>query len=210
MSGNPAAGIQGVWVTYTATGGPFAGTWQSLDLTQSPADSSLWSGALELGATPPDAVRFIVQAVNGVGLVTLDANMGAYYVPGRMDQPTEPTTLMLEAPASTGLYSSQITASAVLTAGGAPLSGLPVTFRLGPQSRLGFTDANGRATATLSLLGIPGPNELRASFGGTSLYVASSATASFNIERQPTVLTLDLSAGQPLVTATLTDGTAAA
>ena len=123
-AGNPAAGIQGVWVTYTASEGPFAGTWQSLDLAQSAADSSLWNGVLELGATPADAVRFIVQAVNGVGLVTLDANMGAYYVPGRIDQPTEPTTLTTEAPASTGLYGSQITASAVLTAGGAPLSGL--------------------------------------------------------------------------------------
>jgi hypothetical protein len=27
-------------------------------------------------------VRFIVQAVNGVGLVSLSANQGEYYVPG--------------------------------------------------------------------------------------------------------------------------------
>ncbi len=206
-AGNPAAGIQGVWVTYTATEGPFAGAWQSLDLTQSPTDSSVWNGVLELGATPADAVRFIVQAVNGVGLVTLDANLGAYYVPGRADQPTEPTTITVETPVSTGLYGSQVGVSAALAAGGTPLSGLPVTFRLGPQSRLAFTDGAGRATATLSLLGIPGSNALRASFGGTALYIASSSTAPFDIQKQPTALTLDLSAGNPPVTATLTDGT---
>ena len=152
-------------------------------------------------------MRFIVQAVNGVGLVTLDANMGAYYVPGRMDQPTEPTTHRVGgARLDRTLWLSD---HGERRADGRrrAVAGLPVTFRLGPQSRLGFTDANGRATATLSLLGIPGPNELPGIFAGTSLYVASSATAPFDIERQPTVLTLDLSAGDPLVTATLTDGT---
>jgi hypothetical protein len=155
----------------------------------------------------------MVQAVNGVGLVTLDANLGAYYVPGRSEQPTVPTALSLELPASAGLYGSQVGFAAVLTTGGAPLSGLPVAFRLGSQSRLAFTDSNGRATATLSLLGIPGPNELRASFAGTSAYVASSTDSPFGIEKQPTAISLStagataIAAGAPMVSATLQDST---
>ena len=34
--GDPAAGIQGVWITYTG----FANTWQSIDLDQDPLDST--------------------------------------------------------------------------------------------------------------------------------------------------------------------------
>ena len=82
VAGNPAAGIQNVWITFTATEAPLAGSWQSLDLTQNPADSTLWEGVLEMGVAPADAVRFIVQAASGVGLVALDANLGAYYIPG--------------------------------------------------------------------------------------------------------------------------------
>ncbi|MDX1523824.1 MAG: hypothetical protein R3264_19510, partial [Anaerolineae bacterium] len=64
--GNPAAGIQEVWVTYTALSGPFAGQWQSLDLTQDSKNSTIWKGTLDLAGTNPDDVRFMVQAVNGV------------------------------------------------------------------------------------------------------------------------------------------------
>ncbi|HLE13827.1 MAG TPA: choice-of-anchor Q domain-containing protein, partial [Anaerolineales bacterium] len=42
--GNPAAGIQEVWVTYTAIQGSFYNQWQSLDLAQNPLDSTLWEG----------------------------------------------------------------------------------------------------------------------------------------------------------------------
>jgi hypothetical protein len=213
-AGNPAAGIQQVWITYTATQGPLAGSWQSLDLAQSAVDSSLWTGVLDLGVTAPDDVRLMVQAVSGVGLVTLDANLGAYYVPGRSEQPTVPTQLTLDMSSSAGVYGSQVAIGAVLkTQDGAPLAGLPVTFGLGPQSRLGFTDGEGRAAATLSLLGIPGPNELTASFAGTTQYLASSQTVVFEIQRQSTQLTLDVAAvaeaaaSNPLVSATLQDAT---
>ena len=51
VSGDPSAGIQQVWTTYTGEAGPWHGTWASLDLTQDPTDSTLWS------ATLPAAVR---------------------------------------------------------------------------------------------------------------------------------------------------------
>ncbi|MCB9421244.1 MAG: CSLREA domain-containing protein [Ardenticatenaceae bacterium] len=52
--GDPAAGIQEVWVTFTALNGPYAGQWQSLDLAQHPDDSTRWQGALPLNGTAPE------------------------------------------------------------------------------------------------------------------------------------------------------------
>src|SRR4029077_4707868 len=89
VEGDPSAGIQQVWITYTAmtpacNGGlnPCAGQWQPLDLVQDSADSTLWTASLPLGSTAVGDVRYLVQAVNGVGVVGTATNMGAYYVPG--------------------------------------------------------------------------------------------------------------------------------
>ena len=82
VTGDPSAGIQQVWATYTAERGPFTTHWQSVDLVQDDIDSTLWTGSIVL---PPgqDAadVRFLVQAVNGAGLVGLDTNLGDGYTP---------------------------------------------------------------------------------------------------------------------------------
>ncbi len=189
--GNPDVGIQEVWVTYSALSGSFAGRWQSLDLVQSLTDSTLWTATLWLAGTPASDIRYVVQAVNGVGLVSLDTNLGAYHIPGDDAEPTKPTMLMFQSPPISGTYGTRTTFSATLTSSSMPLSGQRVVFRLGPQSRQAFTDQAGVATATLSLLGLPGPYEVRASFAGTSIYLATSATAPFEIFKQNTVLTLD-------------------
>src|SRR5207237_858220 len=88
VAGDPSAGIQQVWITYTAatpacSGGPnpCAGQWQPLDLVQDTADSTLWTGNLPLAGTAASDVRYLVQAVNGVGVVGTATNLGAYYVP---------------------------------------------------------------------------------------------------------------------------------
>jgi hypothetical protein len=76
VTGNPAAGIQQVWITHNGT----PNRWQSLDLSQSATDSTLWTGTLALtGGTSSNDLRFMVQAVNGVGLVAMDDNLGAYH-----------------------------------------------------------------------------------------------------------------------------------
>ena len=73
-SENPA-GIQGVWVTYTGTG---TNNWQSIDLAQVPGANGVWTGTLPFTGSPSD-FRYIVQAVNGVGLVGRADNAGAFY-----------------------------------------------------------------------------------------------------------------------------------
>jgi CSLREA domain-containing protein len=188
--GNPAAGIQDVWVTYTGLNGPLHGTWQSLDLVQSPNDSTLWQNSLTLNGTTPQDLRFMVQAANGVGLVGLDTNLGAYYTPGVNQEPTQPTSLALDLPKTSGPYGSTTTFNATLTGNGTPLSGQLVNFTLGPQSRQALTGSDGRATVSLYLLGLPGSNTVSASFAGFNDYQPASASADFTITRQATQVTL--------------------
>jgi CSLREA domain-containing protein len=188
--GNPAAGIQEVWVTYTALSGPLHGTWQSLDLMQSPDDSTLWQKSLLLNGTAAQDVRFMVQAANGVGLVSLDANLGAYYTPGVNQEPTQPTNLALNLPANSGPYGSSAAFTALLTSNGVPLAGQLVNFTLGPQSRQALTGPDGRASANLFLLGLPGSNQTSVSFAGFNDYQSASASAAFTITQQATQINL--------------------
>jgi hypothetical protein len=88
-----------VWATYTADSGPYADRWQSLDLTRDPNDSTLWKGSLPLSGTAPQSIRYFVQAVNGVGLVSMASNMGVDYVPGGVTPNRVPTALALQAAA---------------------------------------------------------------------------------------------------------------
>ncbi len=120
VTSDPSVGVQEVWVTYTGAAGPFYGSWQSLDLVQDPSDSTLWSGVLALpGGQDWQDVRFIAQAVNGVGLVTMVTNFGDYFIPGidpgQSTGATQPTSLALLAPPASGPYGTPATFSAQLT-----------------------------------------------------------------------------------------------
>ena len=211
---NPAVGVQEVWVTYTAISGPFAGTWQSLDLTQNGENSLLWEGTLDLLGSEAGNVRYIVQAVNGVGLVSMATNLGAYYTPGEMVSFGAPTELVLTPFASDGAYGSQADFTATLTSNGLPVADQLVSVRLGPQTRLAETDANGEATVTLSLLALPGAYQAKATFAGNinAGYEAVTTSAPFTINQQNTILTLEQPAigvaeDDHLLFVTLTDAT---
>ncbi len=191
VTGDSAAGIQEVWVTYTGSG-MLSGLWQSLDLEQSDNDSTLWTATLPLNGIPADDVRFIVQAANGVGLVSAATNLGAYYSgSGVVAEDLLETAVSLQSPPTTGAYSTEINVSAVLTANGEPLANQFLTFRVGPQMRTVLTDASGVATTDLALLGLPGSTELAVTFGGNTIYQPSFDTVPFTITKQGTSLTLD-------------------
>ena len=121
--GDPAAGIQEVWVTYSAISGTLAGQWQALDLVQDDEESTLWHGVLTLEAgTSPEALRYIVQAVNGVGLVSMDTNLGEYHslanieseTPGPPPEPPEATHLTLTFASPQAPYGTRVTVTAQL------------------------------------------------------------------------------------------------
>jgi CSLREA domain-containing protein len=209
--GNPAAGIQEVWVAYTDISNPQAGIWQSLDLTQNAGETSLWEGTLDLGNNQPEHLRYFVQAVNGVGLVASATNNGGYYIPGVSSGPTQPSTLTLETPDGTAPFGTQATFSAVLTSADQPLPGEVVQFKLGPLTRSALTGADGRAQAKISLLALPQEYILTASYSGSSQYGPASDNGNFTIIKRATQIALQPQSasgysGEPgLTVATLSD-----
>ena len=199
--GNPAAGIQQVWITYTGDG---PSRWASLDLTPDTKDSSIWRGTLP-SIGPPDTLRFMIQAANGVGLVTLDDNLGAYYrVAGAVTAPPVATTLTLQAPPSSGTYGGEATVTAQLSAASGPLAGKSVLISVGGSSRAATTDAGGTAVATVPLVSVPGQTKVTATFAGDDANLASGASAPFTLAKAPT----SLSTLSPLSVVTA-DGTSA-
>ena len=205
--GDPSAGIQQVWVTYM---GVDPGKWESLFLAQDPpasttcgqGDSACWTGTLTgLSASQINALQFVVQAVNGVGLVSLDDNQGNYYQPGRIPPALQssnaaltPTAVALDSPPATAAYDATVSLSATLTAGGQPLPNEPVGFSIGGSTLTGNTNASGVATVQLPLVELPGSYQLSAGFDGDATYSSSAASAAFTINTLPTTLTLNRNA----------------
>lgn len=210
--GNPAAGIQEVWVTFTATTGDWRGEWESLDLTQQ-SDTRVWAGTLNLPANvAPADVRYLVQAVNGVGLVAMDANGGGFYTPGQaleaQPQPPTATTLTFDDFPLARPYGEIAQFSAVLATAAGPLAGQRVVFGLGQQQVLAVTDGDGRAKVALPLVSAPVAYRLQATFAGTADLGGASATTQFSIVPQDTEIVFeDLTATRPNlnVRATLRD-----
>ncbi len=200
VTGNPAAGVQEVWVTYTGN----SPSWTSLNLQQCVVtaaqptlpsgcvgeESTLWIGRLIGGATGSDKLQFMVQAVNGVGLVTLDDALGAYYqVPTGGVGALTPSLLGISAP-GTAIYGTTITASATLTSGGNPVPGKSVFFTIGSTRTTATTDGSGVATAVIPVKVLPGPSSVRASFAGDAGLRASAATSPLAVSKSSTSLTL--------------------
>ena len=202
--GDPSAGIQQVWVTYS---GVDAGQWESLFLTQDATESTLWTGSLSgLSSQQVAALQFMVQAANGVGLVSLDNNQGAYYqvdkIPAALQSASTiqaATAVTLDAPPTVGAYGSSPSISATLTAGGQPLASEPISFSLGGSTLSGTTNGSGIATVALPLVESPGGYTLEAGFGGSATLDAASASAPFTIDTLPTTLTLKGGSGAVLV-----------
>ena len=182
---DPLADVQAVWVTYTGINRPLAGLWRSLDLQQDSREPALWTGRLSLGTIPVGDLRYMVQAVNGVGLVTLATNNGEYFTPGvdpgnPAPQPAlNPTTLTLLAPPSTSAYGSTVTVKAALQSLGAPLPGQSVEFGLEMQTLRATTDAAGEAAVKFLLMGKPGATPLKATFAGAGTFAPAAAILTF-------------------------------
>jgi len=180
--GDPSAGIQEVWVTYT-TGD---GSWDSTDLTQDLADSSHWSTTVTVSDV--SLASFIVQAVSGVGLVAVADNYGAYYSPVPPIGPdATPTSLQLDPSPASAAYGTTVTFSATLTA--ANSDNQPITFTLGTTSKTVLTTA-GTASASFQLNAQPSTYQLSAHFPGDAMDQPSTDSRLFTVDKLPTSLTL--------------------
>lgn len=198
--GDPVAGTQGVWITWTIPpAGAGNGTWQSLDLQQDPDDATLWTGTL---ATPtPGAVRFLAQAADGVGHVTLDHNVGALYAVGAIPGPLDPgetppaaTTLQFTAgPPSTVRYGASFSATVDLNGSGACSSVANKVVKVGFGGGSGLpvtTNASGTATVAFRAALTPGTYPLTATFAGDATCAFSDVSTNVVVQPQITTLTL--------------------
>ena len=214
--GDPAAGVQSAWATYT-DGAGVNGNWQSIDLEQAdPNDSTLWSGRIVDGALSGSFGRLDVmfQAVNGVGLVSLNDNFGRYYQiagdlgtvgPDGVSDNLVETDLTVISSQSSGAYGDEVTLQAILTADGIGVSDAPILFTLGLGASGATTTNSGIADATLVVSQTPGVYKLRASYDGDSQRSASSAELVFTVNKPNTNLVISALSGEPGLTATLTD-----
>ena len=153
-------------------------------------DSRLWKGRL---AVLPAELQYVVQAANGLGLVSLDDNRGSYYrLAGAT--PAVATTLALVSPPAAGTFgdSPTVTARLTQTAGGAPIAGKTVTIGIGGSAAIGTTGADGRVTLQVPLSTVPGSHQLVASFAGDTAYLPSSAAKPFAIAKAQTSLSIFL------------------
>ena len=188
--GDPNAGIQQTWVTYTSDG---AHAWTALDLVQCVAplaadcggveDSRIWKG--HLAATPTN-LKYVVQAVSGVGLVALDDNRGAYY--GVVTGPPAVTTFTLDPLPPNAAYGGTITISGTLSAGAAPVAGQYVTLDIGGTTQIGITDSAGRVSVQVPALAVTGSVQVSAAFAGDETATQSSTSAPLVVSPAPSTL----------------------
>ena len=86
------SGVSRVVVTYVLEDDADGGRWQSIDLVYDD-HRAVWMGILDAKAT----IRYIVQAVDGAGNVTVETNKGHYYTPVRSSEPVVLQALYLPA-----------------------------------------------------------------------------------------------------------------
>ena len=228
VTGSPSAGIQEVWVSYTGQGAgdPLYGSWQSVDLTQNPSNTTQWTGTFTdkgtTTGTPASDAWFMVQAANGVGEVSLNDNDGYYFTPtftpGAPAAPSANSYTLALSGATSGTYegTASVTATLAPVPGqpGADAAGQQITFGLGASTVEATTGAGGSVTVTVPLTQAPGTYTLGASYAGDANDKAAGAQEAFQIVPAPTALTLSapgqitsgLNSG---VSATLTSGSTA-
>ncbi|MEQ9005249.1 MAG: hypothetical protein RIE74_16950 [Pseudomonadales bacterium] len=189
--GDPAAGIQSVWVTYT-DGALTSGEWLPLDLTQSPQDSRVWTGRLSNAMTQFGRLDVVFHAVNGVGLVATDDNYGRYFQVRGAPATLASTALAFDGPVPASVdYRSTVPVAVLLrTASGAAIGDATVVFSLGTSTRSARTDPGGRAAVDLPASSRPGSYRLTATFAGNGQYRPASVERPLVIGRAATRLVL--------------------
>ena len=212
VTGDPSAGIQSVWIVWTGGGGA-SDSWKLVNLTAVEGNPTLFTGSFPLpsGGHAAD-LRFIVEAVNGAGLVTIADNLGAYnrvFDASAATTAAAATKLVLSGTPTSGAAGGVVTASATLTAGGVPVANQTITFQVGTAQATGVTGSNGVATATVPLGTGAGGALLSASFAGDIAYQPSGDSRSLSVTKGTSTLTLSgpatpvVSGGISGVTATL-------
>ncbi len=152
-----------------------------------------YSGDIETvgtAASPAD-LRILIQAVTGTGLVSVAANNGLYYQVVQaptISTPKDATKLTLTPPSTPAPYDHSATFSASLLDLHTlkPADG-QVIFTVGSQ-QVAVQTVNGTATATLTILGLPGAYKVTAAFAETSTLLGTTASADYTVLKKATSL----------------------
>jgi len=148
-------------------------------------------------ASPPVSGKYIVQAVNGVGLVSLDDNLGAYYSFAAVAPPAAAaTTLALNSPPTSITYGDTPLVTAMLASGPTPIVGAPLTFSVAGTAAVTTTGAGGLGSANLAKVA-PGAYTLAANYTGSSSYLPSSASSPITVNPAPSAFVDDSSTAGP-------------
>ena len=178
--------------TLTAGGDPVAGETVSFTLgsgggSQECSGTTDGSGAASCALTPTDTPGETTLTASFAGSDDLEPSDDTVaFTIGR--QPTEVT---YTGPSEADFH-DEFTASATLTAGGAPVAGETVSFTLGSgggsQECSGTTDGSGAAACVLTPSDVPGETTISAAFAGTATLEPSEDSAPFTITRQETAV----------------------
>jgi PKD repeat protein len=124
-------------------------------------------------------------------MLTVEDDAGLMNSVSHMVTVTQRPTTTTYTGATSNDYHDAVTLSAHLsdTETSGPLSGKSITFTLGTQSCMGSTNGSGNASCSLTPNQVPGAYTVAASFKGDTLYLASSASASFTIKKEETTVT---------------------
>ena len=203
--GDPAAGIQDVWVTYTGDpDGVGSRTWTSKHLTQCNAvdattasagcvfeDSRVWKGRIATVAN----IGYMVQAVNAYGVVATDDDFGALFrLAGLTKAATSVAINSVQVQTAPGTwtdatgakYGETVRVNATLSPA---LANQNVIVTIGGAARAGLTSATGTVTVDVPMVVVPGAYKVVASFAGTAdLQPSAASTSTFTVAKAPTRL----------------------
>ncbi len=211
IGGDPTAGVQRAVATYTDSSAA-SPSWASLGLAQGgcavdgnwdglvPTDSSSWGASLPLAGVNIDTLQFMVQAVSGTGLVTMDDNLGKYY--GKPTSVGSPDPVYIE---GVHLDSDSAAVGWTVTAfarvrqnfgGNEGVEGVPVTFTVGGATATGLTGSSGFAIVPITLQR-PGTYALTVSARTPQGYSASADPIpnAITVTKQPTLTLLQATGG---------------
>jgi hypothetical protein len=142
-------------------------------------------------SSPPVSGKYIVQAVSGVGLVSLDDNLGAYYSFSTVaSSPPAPTALALSSPPTSITYGDTPLVSAVLSSGAAGISGEPLSLSVAGTAAATTTGAGGIGSVNLAKVA-PGSYTLVANYAGSSNYLPSTVSSPVSVNPAPSVFVDD-------------------
>lgn len=170
--------LQGAVIDFVVQSGPNAGLTATVTTDQNGNATFSYTGTV----TGTDVVA--ATATNPAGtIVSVPPTVDVVWGPRHAD-------LAITGSASSSDFNDSATVAATLTDELGPVAGQAVTFTLnGAEACTGTTDANGNASCSLTPQEAAGSYTLTASFAGSAVDTAASASAPFTVTHEETTLT---------------------